>query len=78
MPIVDYLTANDPALTTPLTESQRGDLYAELATGAESGWDYTTRFAADVNAGGSNNTNPLLRTYNIRKTIPVDLNSILC
>ena len=33
----DYLTANDPELTIPLNESQRSDLYAELASGAETG-----------------------------------------
>ena len=42
------------------------------------GWDYTTRFAAEPYAGGSNNTNPILRSYGIRSTAPVDLNSILC
>ena len=35
--ILDYLTANDPTLTTPLNETQRSALYAELASGAESG-----------------------------------------
>ncbi|OJT12984.1 Trehalase [Trametes pubescens] len=73
----DYLTANDPTLSTPLTEQERADLYAELATGAETGWDYSTRWMAQPLIGGSNNTNPALRTLNIRKTIPVCLNSIL-
>ncbi|KAI0365322.1 glycoside hydrolase [Pilatotrama ljubarskyi] len=73
----DYLTANDPTLATPLTEQQRADLYAELASGAETGWDYSSRWMAQPLAGGSNNTNPALRTLNVRKTIPVCLNSIL-
>ena len=34
---VDYLTANDPTLSTPLDESQRAELYSELASGAETG-----------------------------------------
>ena len=34
---LDYETANDPTLSTPLTESQRAELYSELASGAESG-----------------------------------------
>jgi hypothetical protein len=34
---IDYQTANDPTLSTPLNESQRADLYSELASGAESG-----------------------------------------
>ncbi|KAI0763541.1 glycoside hydrolase [Trametes elegans] len=72
----DYSTANDPTLPT-LSEDERSNLYAELATGAETGWDYSARWMADPLAGGSNNTNPALRTLNIRNTIPVCLNSIL-
>ncbi|OCH84124.1 glycoside hydrolase family 37 protein [Obba rivulosa] len=73
----DYLTANDPTLTTPLTEDQRSDLYSELASGAETGWDYSSRWAAQPLAGGTNNSNPLLRSLNVRNLIPVCLNSIL-
>ncbi|KAI8986137.1 glycoside hydrolase [Trametes punicea] len=73
----DYLTANDPTLQTPLTEDQRADLYAELASGAETGWDYSSRWMSQPFAGGSNNTNPALRSLNVRQTIPVCLNSIL-
>jgi alpha,alpha-trehalase len=40
----DYITANGEDLETPLTEEQKADLYAELASGAESGWDYTARY----------------------------------
>jgi hypothetical protein len=35
--ILDYTTANDPTLSTPLDESQRTELYSELASGAETG-----------------------------------------
>ncbi|KAL7279642.1 hypothetical protein ACG7TL_006048 [Trametes sanguinea] len=73
----DYLTANDPSLQTPLTEDERENLYAELASGAETGWDYSSRWMAQPLAGGSNNTTPALRTLNVRKTVPVCLNSIL-
>ncbi|KAI0060461.1 glycoside hydrolase family 37 protein [Artomyces pyxidatus] len=75
--LTDYLTANDPALKTPLNESQRADLYSELASGAETGWDYSTRFVSQPLAGGSANTNPALRSLNVKNHIPVDLNSIL-
>ena len=74
----DYLTANDPTLATPLTDAQKADLYAQLASGAESGWDYSSRFLKEPLAGGSANTNPALRTLNIKNIVPVDLNSILC
>ncbi|OBZ71163.1 Trehalase [Grifola frondosa] len=73
----DYLTANDPTLSIPLNESQRANLYAELASGAETGWDYSSRWTAQPYAGGTNDTNPILRALNIRNTIPVCLNSIL-
>lgn len=69
----DYTTANDPALPA-LNESARGLLYAELASGAESGWDYTARWFADPGKAGSEG----LRTLRVSGTIPVDLNSILC
>ena len=75
---IDYLTANDPTLTTPLNDTEKLDLYAELASGAETGWDYTVRFASQPFAGGTNNTNPILRSLGIRETIPICLNSILC
>ena len=78
LPFLDYLTANDPTLTTPLNETEKEELYSELATGAETGWDYSTRFVKDPVAGGSNNTNPALRSLNIINNVPVDLNSILC
>ncbi|KZT28701.1 glycoside hydrolase family 37 protein [Neolentinus lepideus HHB14362 ss-1] len=75
--LTDYLTANDPTLTTPLTESEKDDLYSELASGAETGWDYSSRWTAQPGLGGSNNTNPMLRSLNVKNTIPICLNSIL-
>ncbi|KZT11812.1 glycoside hydrolase family 37 protein [Laetiporus sulphureus 93-53] len=72
----DYSTAFDPTLP-PLDEDQRSELYAELASAAETGWDFSSRFASDPYAGGTNNTNPTMRTINVRNNVPVDLNSIL-
>ncbi|KAG2009792.1 trehalase [Coprinopsis cinerea AmutBmut pab1-1] len=66
--LTDYLTANDPELPV-LNETERADLYAELASGAESGWDYTGRW---YSPGGTS-----LRDLHVRSTIAVDLNSIL-
>ncbi|KAF8895253.1 glycoside hydrolase family 37 protein, partial [Infundibulicybe gibba] len=70
--LTDYLTANGPDIKTPLNDSQKADLYAELASGAESGWDYTVRWFADPTG-----TNDGLRSLNVRNTIGVDLNSIM-
>ncbi|KAF5319912.1 hypothetical protein D9611_011052 [Ephemerocybe angulata] len=68
--LTDYTTANDPALPT-LNDTAKAALYAELASGAESGWDYTTRWFSHQADGAS------LRDLNVRNTIAVDLNSIL-
>ncbi|KAG9090205.1 hypothetical protein FRC06_001168 [Ceratobasidium sp. 370] len=73
----DYLAANGADITTPLTEAQKGDLYAELASGAESGWDYTARWVREPFAGNTTDNLPQLRTLNLRALVPVDLNSIL-
>ncbi|KAF8901245.1 glycoside hydrolase family 37 protein [Mucidula mucida] len=70
--LTDYMTANGPDVSPALNESQRSALYAELASGAESGWDYTARWFADAQPGDAN-----LKQLNVRRTIPVDLNSIL-
>ncbi|KAG5645457.1 hypothetical protein DXG03_006002 [Asterophora parasitica] len=65
--LTDYKLANEP---NDLNETQRSALYAELASGAESGWDYSSRWFAPGSNGG-------LRSLNVRNTIAVDLNSIL-
>jgi alpha,alpha-trehalase len=69
---IDYTTANGPDVVPPLTETQKAALYAELASGAETGWDYTMRWfrAGNLSAG--------LLALNVRNTIAVDLNSLLC
>ncbi|KAI0276733.1 glycoside hydrolase family 37 protein [Russula aff. rugulosa BPL654] len=74
--LTDYETANDPTLST-LNESERAELYSELASGAETGWDYSTRFVSLPVAGGTNYTVPALRSFNVKNHIPVDLNAIL-
>lgn len=54
-------------------DSQKAELYSELASGAESGWDYTMRWFA-----GSPSTNGGLLSLNVKNIIGPDLNSILC
>ena len=78
--IEDYEVANGADLTTPYTDQQKADLYAEPATGGETGWDFSSRWEKVPFPPGGNltNTTPGLRTLNIRSTIPVDLNAILC
>jgi alpha,alpha-trehalase len=72
-PYLDYLTIHDPTLSTALTDDQAAELYSELASGAETGWDYSSRFEAIPQLG-----NPGLRSLNVKNNIPICLNSILC
>ncbi|KAJ7119784.1 Six-hairpin glycosidase-like protein [Mycena epipterygia] len=80
--LTDYLTVHDPTQPT-LNASQSAALYAELASGAETGWDYSSRWltnpavpnpniGVDGGPGGAG-----LRALNVKGTVPVDLNSIL-
>ena len=68
----DYNLANGEDVTPPFSASEKADLYAEMASGAESGWDYTARFFRDSSGRDG------LRSLDIRNTIPICLNSIMC
>ncbi|XP_043533648.1 trehalase isoform X1 [Chiloscyllium plagiosum] len=50
------------------------DLWIELKTGAESGWDFSSRWFIDPN-GKNNGT---LKDTKTTQILPVDLNSVLC
>lgn len=78
----DYETANgtpDAPLSTPYNDTQKAALYAELASGAETGWDYSTRWTREpyANEADTTNQNALLRTLNVRGTSAVDLNALI-
>lgn len=82
----DYITANNESYyaasgiiyppTHALNESERATLYANLATGAESGWDYTSRWIANPRDAVDDVYFPL-RSLNTANIVGVDLNSIL-
>ncbi|CAE7146564.1 unnamed protein product [Rhizoctonia solani] len=60
----------------PPTREEESRVYSELASGAESGWDYTARWMNDpYNLPGDRIEQ--MRRVQIRRIIPVDLNSIL-
>lgn len=59
-----------------LNESQIAQLYSDLASGAESGWDYTSRWVANPSDAIDEVSFPL-RSLNTANIVPVDLNSIL-
>ncbi|KAF6840115.1 trehalase [Colletotrichum plurivorum] len=82
----DYITASNSSYyaangiiypeVQSLNDSQKAVVYANLASGAESGWDYTSRWIAQVNDAARDVYFPL-RSLNVLGTIPVELNSIL-
>ncbi|KAM7222162.1 glycoside hydrolase family 37 protein [Rhypophila decipiens] len=82
----DWITANNQSYyaqsgiiypeTVALNDSQKAILYSNLASGAESGWDYGTRWISRPHDAADDVYFPL-RSLNTRELIPVDLNSIL-
>lgn len=81
----DYITANNVTYfsldgsqypVTSLNDSEKADVYAELASGAESGNDYSSRWLRTPLDAVLDTSIPL-RSLGLRDTIPVDLNSIL-
>lgn len=70
----DYETANgaEPALN----ETEKEKLYIELASGAESGWDYSVRWATERIIDLEEQF-PILRKLGVVATIPVDLTSLM-
>ncbi|KAJ3181171.1 hypothetical protein HDU87_001300 [Geranomyces variabilis] len=59
-----------------LNATAAADLYANLATGAETGWDFSSRWIENpINATTAQQDN--LRRLVTRDVIPIDLNSIL-
>ncbi|XP_007934648.1 trehalase [Orycteropus afer afer] len=64
--------SKDAELADTLPEGDREALWAELKAGAESGWDFSSRWL-------SKRSNPsLLSTIHTSKMVPVDLNAFLC
>lgn len=82
----DYITANNGSYyarsgiiypeSVALNESQMATLYADLASGAESGWDYSSRWLTNPRDAAEDVYFPL-RSLNTVEMVPVDLNSIL-
>ncbi|KAF1738408.1 hypothetical protein MY5147_000163 [Beauveria neobassiana] len=83
----DYITANNKSYYAEseiiypakkaLSESEQATLYANLASGAESGLDYTTAKWSSNPSDSMRDVYFPLRSLNIMNIVPVDLNSIL-
>lgn len=82
----DYVTANNETyvnekgeafdVTPSLNDTEKAQLYANLASGAESGWDYSARWLKNPFDAVNKSTLPL-RSLNTVNILPVELNSIL-
>jgi len=82
----DYTTANNQTYfnkkgktfnaTHTLSDTEKAKLYSNLASGSESGWDYSSRWIANPSDAVTDTYFPL-RSLNTVEIIPVDLNSIL-
>lgn len=66
----------DFELASELNEEDRTRLYTEMKSGAESGWDYSTRWMVSAIEGVSGATSKLEDTK-ATCIIPVELNSFL-
>ncbi|KAM5246003.1 trehalase [Ctenodactylus gundi] len=64
--------SKDAELADTVPEGDRETLWAELKAGAESGWDFSSRWLV----GGPNPN--LLSSTRTSKMVPVDLNAFLC
>ena len=82
----DYVTAENQTyfneegqqfnFSRSLNATEKAKLYANLASGAESGWDYSTRWLKNPSDAINDDSFPL-RSLNTMDILPVDLNSIL-
>lgn len=82
----DYITANNESYystsgiiypeAAPLNGSEMATLYSNLASGAESGMDYSSRWLKTPLDAARDDYFPL-RSLNVREIVNVDLNSIL-
>lgn len=74
---VSYYAASGDIYAAPeLTEPEADSLYRNLASGAESGWDFSSRFLRHPQEAVDDVSFPL-RSLNVVNMVPVDLNSFL-
>ncbi|KAI8333609.1 trehalase [Chlamydoabsidia padenii] len=72
-----YLEDYNTVYNVSLDKQQQDDLFSDLATGAETGWDYSSRWTKIKELGDNITSNDILRSLDTRHVIPVDLNSLL-
>lgn len=73
--VEDYNTVNNG---TDYSKEEKDRLYADIAAGAESGWDYSSRWSiVKYPAHDQKESYEMLRQINTANTVPIDLNSLL-
>lgn len=73
-----YLEDYETAYTGNLTSAEIHQLFANLATGAETGWDYSSRWTRlKTPVPNDPGAYHLLRTLNNYNLVPIDLNALL-
>ncbi|RCH79518.1 hypothetical protein CU098_005410 [Rhizopus stolonifer] len=73
--VEDYNTVNTQ---TNFTETEKLQLYRDIAAGAESGWDYSSRWTRNKAPKPDQKENyEMLRTINTANVIPIELNALL-
>jgi len=64
------------ATASQASSRNKTDVYTNIASAAESGWDFSSRwFSRDFNR---TNQSQWMTFINTRDVVPVDLNSLLC
>ncbi|XP_045930404.1 trehalase [Micropterus dolomieu] len=66
--------SDDLELAEGLTDDLKEQLWEDLKAGAESGWDFTSRWYID----GDSHKNSTLRETRTSQILPTDLNALLC
>lgn len=73
--VEDFNTVNNG---TNYSAAEKARLYADIAAGAETGWDYSSRWTkAKYPAPDQTENYEMLRTINTANIVPIDLNSLL-
>ncbi|KAI7906848.1 trehalase [Cokeromyces recurvatus] len=73
--VEDFNTVNKG---THFTDAEKRQMYADIAAGAETGWDYSSRWTKQkVPSINQTASYEMLRTINTANIVPIDLNSLL-
>lgn len=73
--VEDFNTVNNG---TNYSDEVKAQMYADIAAGAESGWDYSSRWTVQKAPAANQTENyEMLRSINTQNIVPIDLNSLM-